>query len=74
MMDSVLSYDSDRKGGSEISKKRKNRRARFKAKLSPASPANEEPVAEPASGIDVQPTMISAWKRRLLDIGAGPCE
>jgi transposase len=49
-----------------MSKKRKKHSAQIKAKVA-ASLANEETTAQLASRFDVHPTMLSAWKRQLLD-------
>lgn len=50
-----------------MGKKRKVHSAEFKAKVALAAIKNEETAAQLASRFGVHPTMISTWKRQLLD-------
>jgi transposase-like protein len=47
--------------------KRKVHSAEFKAKVALAALKNEETLAQLASRFGVHPTMISTWKRQILD-------
>ena len=47
--------------------KRKKHNAEFKAKVALAAIQNEETAAQLSSRFGVHPTMVSAWKRQLLD-------
>jgi transposase len=53
-----------------MSKKRKQHSAQFKAKVALAALQNEETTAQLASRFAIHPTMISTWKRQLLDSAA----
>jgi transposase len=53
-----------------MSKKRKQHSSQFKAKVALAALQNEETTAQLASRFDIHPTMISTWKRQLLDSAA----
>ena len=50
-----------------MSQKRKKHSSQFKAKVALAALQNQETTAQLSSRFGVHPTMISAWKRQLLD-------
>ncbi len=50
-----------------MGKKRKKYSSEFKTKVALAALKNEETTAELAQRFGVHPTMISGWKRSLLD-------
>ena len=50
-----------------MSRKRKQYSPEFKAKVALAAIRNEESVSELSTKYQVHPTMISNWKRALLD-------
>ena len=50
-----------------MSRKRKRYTPEFKAKVAIAALKNDETIAELSSRYGIHPTMISNWKRTLLD-------
>jgi transposase len=53
-----------------MSKKRKQHSAQFKAKVALAALQNEETTAQLAGRFNIHPTMISTWKRQLVESAA----
>ena len=53
-----------------MSKKRKQHSAQFKAKVALAGLQNEETTAQLVGRFNIHPTMISAWKRQLVESAA----
>jgi len=53
-----------------MSKKRRSYSPQFKAKVALAALKNDEPIAELAVRFEIHPTMISNWKRALVDSAA----
>lgn len=54
-----------------MSKKRKQYSAEFKAKVALAAIKGEETSSEIAARFQVHPTMVSTWKKELLDNASG---
>jgi len=53
-----------------MSKKRKQHSAQFKAKVALAALQNEETTAQLASRFGIHPTMVTTWKRQLIENAA----
>jgi transposase-like protein len=53
-----------------MSQNRKQHSSQFKAKVALSALQNQETTAQLSSRFGVHPTMISAWKRQLLDSAA----
>lgn len=54
-----------------MSTKRRQYSSQFKAKVALAAMQNEQTLAELAKRFDIHPTMISSWKKELMDGAAG---
>ena len=52
-------------------KKRKTHSPQFKAKVALAAIQNDETTSQIASRFGVHPTMVSTWKRQMLEGAAG---
>ena len=67
-LDKVLSYMSDSlKEELTMGKIRKKHSPQFKAKVALAAIQNDETIAQIASRFGVHPTMVSTWKRQMLE-------
>ena len=67
-LDKVLSYVSDSlKEELTMGKIRKKHSPQFKAKVALAAIQNDETIAQIASRFGVHPTMVSTWKRQMLE-------
>jgi transposase len=55
-----------------MGKRRKTHSPQFKAKVALAAIQNDETAAQLASRFGIHPTMISNWKRQMLE-GAADC-
>jgi len=53
-----------------MSKKRKQHSAQFKAKVALAALQNEETTAQLAIRFGIHPTMVTTWKRELIENAA----
>ncbi|KPQ23215.1 MAG: transposase [Halomonas sp. HL-48] len=54
-----------------MSKKRKQYSASFKAKVALAALKGDQTTSEIAARFEIHPTMVSTWKRELLDNASG---
>jgi len=50
-----------------VGKRRKTHSPQFKAKVALAAIQNDETVAQLASRFGIHPTMVSVWKRQMLE-------
>ena len=67
-LDKVLSYVSDSlKEELTMGKIRKKHSPQFKAKVALAAIQDDETIAQIASRFGVHPTMVSTWKRQMLE-------